>query len=64
MVITSKRERRFPWRMQHVPLDQQDAKWQCETCSSVTETPESRWCLSCRMYWEDCRNGLWADAAE
>lgn len=45
----SKRERRFPFRMQHVPLAQQDAKWQCESCPAPIETLDSRWCLSCRI---------------
>lgn len=61
MMYISKRDRKYPFRMQHVSIEQQDAKWKCETCPAVTENPESRWCLSCRMYWEDCRNGLYMD---
>ncbi len=51
-----KRERKY--RMHQVPIDQEDAKWKCETCPAPTENPDSRWCIHCRMYWEDCRNGL------
>jgi hypothetical protein len=58
MTAISKRERKYPFRMQHVAIHQQDSAWQCETCPAPTENPESRWCLFCRMYWEDCRNGL------
>lgn len=58
-MITKKRVRKY--HMGQVPLDQQDAKWKCETCESVTENIDSRRCLSCRIYWEDCRNGLFAD---
>lgn len=43
------------YRLQQIPIDQQDAKWKCETCESPTENPDSRWCIHCRLYWEDCR---------
>ena len=51
----AKRERKY--RMLQVPFDQADARWKCETCDAPTENDESRWCIHCRMYWEDCRNG-------
>jgi len=54
-----KRERKY--RMHQVPIDQVEAKWQCETCPAPTEGGWSRWCMSCRMYWEDCRNGLYQE---
>jgi hypothetical protein len=62
--VTSTRKRERKYHMGRVPIDQEEAKWQCETCPAVTENPESRWCLSCRMYWEDCRNGIYADDSD
>jgi hypothetical protein len=31
--------------------------WTCETCDTMTE-PDERYCLHCKLYWEDVRNGL------
>lgn len=54
---TPKRDRKY--RMLQVPIDQEESRWKCETCPGVTENDDSRWCIHCRMYWEDCRNGLY-----
>lgn len=43
----------------HKALDQvEEERWQCETCSGVREDGD-HYCRSCRMYWDDCDNGLW-----
>lgn len=37
----------------------EDERWKCDTCEAPTETDDSRYCLSCRLYWQDVGNGLW-----
>lgn len=58
-IKTTKRQRKYS--VLQVPLDQADARWKCETCDNATENDESRWCMHCRMYDEDCRNGQFDD---
>ncbi len=41
----------------------EEDRWQCLTCSDAREE-NGDYCMSCRMYWEDCRNGLWEDRYE
>lgn len=33
----------------------------CETCTAPTPRDGEKYCLSCKSYWEDVRNGLWSD---
>jgi hypothetical protein len=38
----------------------EEERWQCATCSAPREEGGD-YCMSCRMYWEDCEKGLWDD---
>jgi hypothetical protein len=33
--------------------------WKCQTCHTIIESGTHCW--PCASYWEDCKNGLWAD---
>jgi hypothetical protein len=57
-----KRERKY--RMHQVSIDQEESRWKCETCPAPIENEDSRWCIHCRMYWEDCRKGLFDECYE
>lgn len=35
--------------------------WKCESCDTLIETENSRYCRACAAYWEDVRNGLFED---
>lgn len=36
----------------------EENRWQCETCTAPTESDDAKYCMSCRLYWGDVRNGL------
>lgn len=55
------KKREHKYRMHQVPIDQEESKWKCETCNSPTEGDWSRWCMSCRLYWEDCDKGIFLE---
>ncbi len=52
---------RQKYRAYNATIDQLEARWQCKTCSDVIEHDDAIYCRHCRMYWEDCANGLFAD---
>lgn len=52
----TKRSRKFA--LHEVPWRQAEARWQCATCVGVIASNDDLYCLSCKQYWEDTRNGL------
>ena len=58
-----------PVRLQlsrHAAMNQcADEAWQCETCDAPADEG-SRYCLHCRLYWDDVSNGLfdWPELAD
>lgn len=44
--------RRKPLRIQDALQQVEDERWQCVTCSNPS-LPDSHYCLSCMMYWDD-----------
>lgn len=49
---------RQKFRAYNVPIEQAEARWQCQTCPGVIEHDDAIYCLHCRMYWEDVSNGI------
>jgi hypothetical protein len=54
-----KRQRRFS--AHDVPQALAENRWQCRTCSGVIASDEDVYCMSCKMYWEDVKKGLFSD---
>lgn len=55
-MIHEKRKIKFGIKQASVEIE--NSRWQCKTCDRPTETPDSEYCIHCRMYWEDVSNGL------
>lgn len=55
----SKRKRKF--RAHDVPLAQEEARWQCQTCENVIASNDDIYCLHCKLYWKDVSEGLFDD---
>lgn len=36
--------------------------WTCETCNTMIEDEDSKFCRSCREYWADVQSGMFEDA--
>lgn len=56
---TTKRERKFS--LHEVSIAQAEARWQCKTCTGVIASNDDIYCIHCKMYWEDVRNGLFME---
>lgn len=54
-----KRERKFT--LHDVPIAQEETRWQCATCTGVIASDADKYCLSCKLYWEDAAKGLFDD---
>lgn len=52
----TKRQRRFS--AHDVPVAQEEARWKCRTCDNVIASNDDVYCIHCKMYWEDVKNGL------
>lgn len=44
-------------------VEAEEARWQCETCDAPAIEDEPH-CLSCKIYWEDVRDGLFNEPWE
>lgn len=50
--------RRRPCITRREAEDQVEAeRWQCKSCTAPADEDDS-FCISCRMYWNDVRDGL------
>jgi hypothetical protein len=49
---------RQKYRVYNATLEQLEARYQCKTCDDVIENDAALYCRSCRIYWDDCANGL------
>lgn len=59
---TTKRAHKF--REHEAPIAQEESRWQCKTCTGVIASNDDIYCLSCKMYWRDVKNGLFDDACD
>jgi hypothetical protein len=55
----TKRSRRYSEH--EVPHAQAESRWQCRTCSGVIASDEDIYCMSCKIYWSDVKNGLFRE---
>ena len=53
--------RRQKYRVWDATVEQTESRWQCRTCDRPIEHCDAIYCLHCRMYWEDCANGLYQE---
>lgn len=38
-----------------------ERNWKCELCDRMLGEHETRWCMYCRMYWDDVAAGMFDD---
>lgn len=38
----------------------EEERWMCATCIAPAQE-NSDYCLSCFLYWRDCKDGMWGD---